>query len=30
MFHMIISELFMNVTQNILVEFPYFFPQDPG
>lgn len=30
MFNMIVSEIFMNFTQNILVEFPYFFTQDPA
>nr|pir hypothetical protein T26E4.6 - Caenorhabditis elegans [Caenorhabditis elegans] len=30
MFNMILSEIFMNLTQNILVEFPYFFPQNPA
>ncbi|CAB05515.2 G-protein coupled receptors family 1 profile domain-containing protein [Caenorhabditis elegans] len=28
-FNMIISEVAMNLTQNFLIEFPYFFPQDP-
>ncbi|CAI2353460.1 unnamed protein product [Caenorhabditis sp. 36 PRJEB53466] len=30
MIHMIISELIMNISQNIIIEFPYFFPQDPA
>ncbi|EFP11164.1 hypothetical protein CRE_30712 [Caenorhabditis remanei] len=29
MYNMIISELFMNLSQNILVEYPYFVTQDP-
>uniref|UniRef100_A0A1I7TQQ7 7TM_GPCR_Srx domain-containing protein n=1 Tax=Caenorhabditis tropicalis TaxID=1561998 RepID=A0A1I7TQQ7_9PELO len=29
MFNMVLSEIFMNISQNILIEFPYFFPQDP-